>query len=346
MRYLITGTTGFKGSWLALWLTMGGHSVYGLSLPPNKKSHFNLLGLEKNLTENIYIDIRDKINVENYIKRVKPDVIFHLAAQSLVTHSYDYPRETFETNVIGTFNILEAATRADSTVGIVVVTTDKVYKNKEKNTGYIELDELGGHDPYSASKAMADLMVQSWFNSFGSTPPIAIVRAGNVVAGGDFAKDRIIPDIFNSIKSKQPLKVRHLNAVRPWQHVLDCLNGYKMAADYVVKQGKSDIWNFSPNDTEIKSVSDVLNVFQEKYNGELQWEVQQSTNFHETKNLLLNSKKAFIDLGWSNKLQFQSTLDLVDQWYTQYYNNNDVRNVSSLQIDYFESLSYPRSEGS
>jgi CDP-glucose 4,6-dehydratase len=222
MHYLLTGHTGFKGTWLSLLLSSAGHEVSGISLNPVEGSLFSRVRPRDLLNADVRLDIRDAAAVHEQIARIAPDVVIHLAAQPLVRESYRDPRGTFDTNVWGTINVLEATRRTESVQATLIVTTDKVYRNDGRSTGYVESDPLGGHDPYSASKAMADLATQSWRASYPGTP-IAIARAGNVIGGGDVSPDRLMPDLIAAFATGTPARIRNPRAIRPWQHVLDCL---------------------------------------------------------------------------------------------------------------------------
>ncbi|MFZ4497882.1 MAG: CDP-glucose 4,6-dehydratase, partial [Candidatus Nanopelagicales bacterium] len=230
MHYLVTGHTGFKGAWMTMWLTSQGHQVSGLALDPEPGALFETAKLHPLLAHDIRADIRDSANVMDALRVTAPDVVIHLAAQPLVRESYLNPRWTFETNVMGTMNVLEAVQQTPSVKTQLIITTDKVYRNVNQVAGYVEPDPLGGDDPYSASKAMADLLTHSWVTSFGG-PPTAVARAGNVIGGGDVCKDRLIPDVIAALASGKAPVLRYPNAVRPWQHVLDCINGYLMLVD-------------------------------------------------------------------------------------------------------------------
>ena len=224
MHFLITGHTGFKGAWLSMLLHARGHTVSGISLQPETNSLFIQANVQKFLERDIRCDINESSKLTSYFNETKPDVVIHLAAQALVRESYNNPITTFETNVMGTLNVMKASQQLRDLKGQLIVTTDKVYKNMNKTSGYVESEALGGQDPYSASKAMADIAAQSWLSSFDN-PPTAIARAGNVIGGGDICADRLIPDLIQSYSNGSKPKLRAPNSIRPWQHVLDCLNG-------------------------------------------------------------------------------------------------------------------------
>lgn len=315
MRYLITGHTGFKGSWLSLMLKELGHEVSGISLDPDEKSLFVQAELSGVFKHDIRSDIRNLESLRSHIVRVNPEVIIHLAAQPLVRYSYLYPLETFETNVIGTLNVLEASKDLNGLKATLVITTDKVYKNYGHLRGYLETDELGGDDPYSASKAAADIATQSWIKSFGKYP-IAIARAGNVIGGGDWATDRLIPDLVKSFSENKPALVRNPKSVRPWQHVLDCLNGYLALIDSMLKSGNSGEWNFGPDHNQKHTVRDVIEEFAQHFKIDCEpWTLDSQVNPSESNLLLLDSSKSRDQLNWMDHLDFKGSLSWTADWY-------------------------------
>ena len=335
MHYLITGHTGFKGSWLSLLLQMQGHIVSGVALDPQEKSLFNQAELSNIFENDVRLDIRKRVEIAQVIKKINPEVIIHLAAQPLVRESYKYPVETFDTNVLGTLNILEATKQLKNLKATLVITTDKVYKNHNHLRGYVETDELGGDDPYSASKAAADIATQSWIKSF-ATSPIAIARAGNVIGGGDWASDRIIPDLVDAFRANTSPAIRNPNAVRPWQHVFDCLNGYLMSIERMLDDGKSEIWNFGPLSDQIFTVQELAENFAHKFGIELDFvsEKELSSSPRETNYLSLDSTKARKLLGWNEKLDFQNALSWTAEWYKN-INDHAPRKVCTVQIQSF-----------
>ena len=315
MHYLITGHTGFKGSWLSLMLQMQGHEVSGIALDPSKKSLFNDADLGNIYKHDFRIDICDKSALSKAIKKINPDVIVHLAAQPLVRESYKIPVETFETNVIGTLNVLEATKALKNLKATLIITTDKVYKNKNLLTGYVETDELGGDDPYSASKAAADLATQSWVKSF-ATSPVAIARAGNVIGGGDWASDRIVPDLVNAYSNNEIPVLRFPEAIRPWQHVLDCLNGYIKLVEFMLSTGEGGEWNFGPDHNEKHAVVELVETFALAQNKrDKAWKIEEKEQPHEAGYLLLDSSKARVVLGWNDLLDFNSAVSWTSDWY-------------------------------
>lgn len=315
MHYLITGHTGFKGSWLSLMLKELGHEVSGYSLNPTDGSHFVLTGMESIFKHDFRNDIRSLVELEKAFAQSQPDVIVHLAAQPLVRESYAKPLETFDINVMGTLNVLEASKQIKALKAALVITTDKVYRNVNSLDGYIESDPLGGDDPYSASKAAADIAAQSWIKNYAQVP-MAIARAGNVIGGGDYATDRIVPDIINSFQNQKSIELRYPQAIRPWQHVLDCLNGYMHLLDAMLTKGTTGEWNFGPEDSEKHSVSDLVNEFSQYWNIENPWLKSKIEHLDEAGYLLLNSNKARSSLNWSDLLDFTETVRWTNDWYT------------------------------
>ena len=340
MHYLVTGHTGFKGSWLSLMLQMQGHTVSGISLDPLEKSLFNQAKLSNVFQNDLRIDIRNSAELSRAVKKIDPEVIIHLAAQPLVRESYRDPVGTFETNVLGTLNLLEATKALSNLCATLVITTDKVYKNHNHLRGYIETDELGGDDPYSASKAAADIATQSWVKSFATTP-VAIARAGNVIGGGDWATDRIIPDLVNAYSSKQTPTLRFPHAIRPWQHVLDCLNGYMKLVDSMNGNGVSGEWNFGPDLNDKHEVLDLVKAFAKAWGvheNDSAWTIEETEQPHEAGYLLLDSSKARKSLGWSDELSFSDSIDWTANWFKASQTNNPLQ-VTANQIENFLAIS-------
>jgi CDP-glucose 4,6-dehydratase len=332
-RVLLTGHTGFKGSWLALWLKSLGAKVTGLALPPESTpSHWNLLNLdidEKN------IDIRDAKAVKDVVSSSSPEIVFHLAAQSLVRRSYRDPLETWATNVLGSANVLEACRQTQGVYAIVVITTDKCYENQEQEWGYRESDRLGGYDPYSASKAGAELVVSSYrdafFNQVGS-PLLSSARAGNVIGGGDWSEDRLIPDLVRSINDSKTLEVRYPDATRPWQHVLECLSGY-LGLGQKMMEGKKEFaqaWNFGPDNDGNHKVKDVLSGFKERW-PVFDWQLTGHLQPHEAKLLQLDSTKARQQIGWRPVWSFDESLNATVDWYRTEMEKNSITSLDQLQ---------------
>ena len=336
MHFLITGHTGFKGAWLSLILRQQGHLVSGISLKPEVGSLFERAEIGKLLEKDIRCDIRESAKLSGHFKEVNPDVVIHLAAQALVRESYKNPMDTFETNVIGTLNVLKASEQISDLKAQLIITTDKVYKNMSKTTGYLETDALGGQDPYSASKAMADIAAQSWISSF-KNPSTAIARAGNVIGGGDVCADRLIPDLISSYSSGLVPKLRAPNSVRPWQHVLDCLNGYLMLVDALIQKNADGAWNFGPDEKQSKTVADVANIAGALWGVENSWENDLESHPHEAPKLVLNSGKARTQLGWSDKLSFEESVEWTINWHKNVMAGHDPLEETLKNIRHYES---------
>lgn len=323
-KVLVTGHTGFKGSWMTFWLNKLGAQVAGFSLAPeNSPNLYELLNLE-NSCESYIGDIRNADVIKKRITAFKPDIIFHLAAQSIVIKSYTDPVYTWQTNVMGTINLLEACRELEHNCSVVVITTDKVYENKEQLDGYREKDHLGGYDPYSSSKAGAELVVSSWRRSFfqqKTNLKLASARAGNVIGGGDWTDNRIIPDIFRYKQKGQTLPVRNPNAVRPWQHVLESLHGYLTLAELMHTNDDEQYqsaFNFGPNKNSIKSVEQLLDEAIKVTN--IDWEnTQKEGQLHEATLLTLSIEKASEILKWNPKWDFETSIKRTIQWYDRFY---------------------------
>ena len=338
LHYLITGHTGFKGAWLAMWLTHEGHEVSGLSLVPVPGALFETARVTELLKHDIRGDIRDLSVVKEALNLVKPDVVFHLAAQPLVRESYQDPRGTIETNVIGTMNLLSAVAETPSVKAHIVITTDKVYKNIDQIWGYKEIDPLGGDDPYSASKAMADILTQSWIKSFGG-PPTAIARAGNVIGGGDVCKDRLLPDLINAYAKGDIPELRFPNAVRPWQHVLDCLNGYRTLSNELLNGKGQGEWNFGPDTDSFVPVGQVASLVAEMYGiSDQGWTVTSEPQPHEANLLSLDARKAELELNWHNKLGFQEAVRWTVDWNIGNSISKSSRDICINQISDFKKI--------
>ena len=341
-KVLITGHTGFKGSWLSAWLLMMGSEVCGFSKDiPTKPSNFESIKI-KNKIKNYNGDIRDINKLKKVIKDFKPEIVFHLAAQSLVRKSYKEPLLTFETNIMGTLNVLESIKESSCIKAAVIITSDKAYRNQEWLWGYRESDPLGGEDPYSASKGSAELVINSYCKSFFQDGPfIASTRAGNVIGGGDWADDRIIPDAVRAWTKKKPVLIRNPDSTRPWQHVLEPLSGYLWLGKLLYEQGKTfsgHAYNFGPSNMDNYSVKDVLDCIK-KYWNNAGWLVKKNnSDAKEAALLKLSCDKAVSKLGWKSILSFEETIKITTSWYKSYYEhkNNDMIDFSFKQIKLYE----------
>lgn len=339
---LITGHTGFKGSWLAHWLLSRGAEVHGLALAPDTSpALFDQLGLAARL-DHALGDIRNEAVVRRRVAEVQPDVVFHLAAQPLVRRSYREPVATFATNVMGTAHLLDAVRELAREVALVVVTTDKVYENDEREHAYRETDRLGGHDPYSASKAACELVAESYRKSFfgDGRVRLATARAGNVIGGGDWAEDRLIPDLVRAAISGTPLVVRNPDAVRPWQHVLDPLAGYIRLAEKLAQgaPGATDAFNFGPGATEQHRVREVLEVATGHWPCSWQ-ETSDPGAPHEAGQLTLATEKVKATLGWAPRWSFEHAVRHTIAWYRAVQEGADPVAVTTGQIEAFEGAS-------
>lgn len=340
-RVLITGDTGFKGSWLSLWLLQHGAIVHGYALPPDGPNcHFSSLNLGS-LIRHEDGDIRDKEHLFTYFGDVQPECVFHLAAQALVRRSYREPKETFDTNIGGSINVLECVRATPSVRALVYITSDKCYLNREVNAGYKEDDRLGGHDPYSASKAAAELVFAAYNESFYKNRPsfgAASARAGNVIGGGDWSEDRIIPDCVRALNSDLPIVLRNPLATRPWQHVLEPLSGYITLGASLLQNPASAIgsWNFGPSEISVHSVEDVarecINVWG---SGTVSIE-RNSEQLHEAMLLQLNCDKAHEQLRWSPRWDFTRTIRETISWYRATCEGQLAIGISSKQLKDYE----------
>ena len=338
-RIFLTGHTGFKGAWLSHWLNIMGAKVAGFSLKPEKESLFNILDLSSELEKSSFADIRDVALLEKAVKDFQPEIIIHMAAQALVRSSYFDPRTTYETNVIGTLNIFEAARKSGSVKAIVNITTDKCYENKEINYAYQEDDALGGHDPYSSSKACAEILTSSYRRSFLQKEGISLasVRAGNVIGGGDFSVDRIIPDIFCSIREGKKVELRSPKALRPWQHVMEPLSGYLILAKNLYEKGEifSKSYNFGPNSDAEKDVETLTKTFIQKI-GIGAYKINSNADLHEAGILKLDNNRSKKELNWQPKLSFDEAILWTADWYKNYLEKkSDVKKFTTNQIENF-----------
>lgn len=346
LRTFITGYTGFKGSWLALWLHTLRAKLYGYALVAPEPNHFTFIKAREFFEQEWIADINDYNILESALVQADPEIIFHLAAQPLVRYSYKEPVYTFQTNAIGTLNILNISRKLKNLKAIVIVTTDKVYDNKEWLYAYRESDRLGGYDPYSASKACAEIITDSMRKSFfhpenygkSHNVLIATARAGNVIGGGDWSEDRLIPDLIRGITSGSKTHIRNPNATRPWQHVLEPLMGYLMLGEKLLN-GKKEFatsFNFGPNLENNLSVQEMLEIAQSKWN-KIQYEIHKDSNApHEANLLMLDSTKAQRMLGWSPVWNCIDAVQHTMDWYREFYENNQV--VSTIQMQEYQKL--------
>jgi CDP-glucose 4,6-dehydratase len=335
-RVLITGHTGFKGGWISIWLQRLGASVAGYSLPTaTDPSLFELAEVSRDMRSETG-DVRDLEHVSRFVSEFKPDVIIHMAAQSLVRPSYADPIETFATNVMGTVNVLEAARRSESVRAVVNVTTDKCYENLERPEGYREDEPLGGHDPYSSSKACSELVNSSYRRSFSL--PVASARAGNVIGGGDWAEDRLLPDMMRSFMAGDSVAIRNPASTRPWQHVLEPLHGYLLLAERLYDSSAyAEAWNFGPDDDDAKPVEWLADHVCELWGSTASWSYTAKANqLHEAGFLRLNCDKSKSRLGWQPRMNLERALSWTVDWYKYMQDGNDIRAFTEEQISNYE----------
>ena len=335
-RVFLTGHTGFKGSWLALWLQSMGAEVHGYALnPPTEPNLYTIARVEEGMETSVINDIRDIAAITNAMQSASPEIVLHLAAQPLVRYSYANPVETYAVNVMGTINLLEAVRTTSSVRAVVIVTTDKCYENRECIQAYCENEPMGGHDPYSSSKACVEILTSAWRRSYLEKNQVAVatVRAGNVIGGGDWAPDRLIPDFMRAIDRNKTLRVRSPEAVRPWQHVLEPLSGYLRLAECLLTEGCSyaEAWNFGPVDEDDRSVRWIVERLVASSPGAT-WEPEQEPQPHEALYLKLDSSKARARLGWSPHWRLETALDKTIEWHSDWRQGKDVRDVSLAQI--------------
>jgi CDP-glucose 4,6-dehydratase len=342
-RVLVLGHTGFKGAWLSLWLRRMGANVSGCALPADNMSLFNAAGMEA-FVDNHYADIRDRDSVMTVMKAVQPEVVFHLAAQSLVRLSYLEPVETYATNVMGTVHVLAAVSAIASVGATIVVTSDKCYENKDELRAYREDEPMGGHDPYSSSKGCAELVTAAWRKSFrpaaGRRLGIASARAGNVIGGGDWATDRLIPDCVRALKSGRAIGIRNPDSVRPWQHVLDPLCGYLVLAERLTAEPEAygEAWNFGPVDEDARPISWIADRLVKTWGGSARWEKVAGDELHEAKYLKVDSSKARNRLQWRQGLRLAGALDWTLDWYKSFLGGGPALPLTEQQIERYRGL--------
>ncbi|HBE18017.1 MAG TPA: CDP-glucose 4,6-dehydratase [Cyanobacteria bacterium UBA11149] len=346
-KVLITGHTGFKGSWLSIWLQSLGAKTIGYALPPpTEPSLFKLANVAEGMVS-IVGDVRDLANLKEIMAQHQPEIVFHMAAQPLVHYSYHHPVETYTTNIIGTVNVLEAVRHTPSVRTVVSITSDKCYQNKEWVWGYRENETLGGKDPYSSSKACAEIVISAYRDSYFSPPDyhrhqvaLASVRAGNVIGGGDWAANRLIPDIIQSFTIGQSVLIRNPHATRPWQHVLQPLSGYLSVAEYLWKYGVkyAEAWNFGPNEDDAKPVAWIVEELTKLWGNGASWELDKGQHPHEDTYLKLDCSKAKSQLGWQPTLSLVETLEWIVEFYQGYLNKENIRELVEDQIKRYQRL--------
>jgi CDP-glucose 4,6-dehydratase len=336
-KVFLTGHTGFKGSWFSLMLNLLGAKVYGYSLKPNKKLNlYNLFKLKKNIHSSVIGDIRNYAKLKQSMLKASPDFIVHMAAQPLVLDSYDLPKKTYEVNTIGTMNILNIIHETNISKYNLIVTTDKVYENDNKNIFYKEIDKLGGNDPYSSSKACAELVTQAYNKSFFKKKKIFAVtaRAGNIIGGGDFSKNRLLPDFFRSLSGKKNMTLRNPKSIRPWQYVLEPLYGYLLILMKLhSKKNVSDetSFNFGPKKINNIKVEHVIDLINREFKNSVKIK-KKNINKYESKILMLNSNKSKKILNWESKINIENSIKLIASWHKDFLSNTDILRISKEQI--------------
>ena len=346
-RVLITGHTGFKGSWLSLWLQNAGAHVTGYSLlPPTQPSMFDIAKVAQGMNSNIG-DVRDQPHLEKILTENQPEIIIHMAAQALVRLSYHNPVETYSTNVMGTIHLLEAVRKTPSVRAVVNVTSDKCYENREWPWGYRENEAMGGFDPYSNSKGCAELVTSAYRSSFFNVSvdnkmvALASARAGNVIGGGDWAADRLIPDIIQAITDNRPVKIRNPHAIRPWQHVLEPLCGYMCLAQKLYEQGTdyAEAWNFGPNENDTKPVQWIVEQLIQIWGGDARWDIDKNEYPHEAHYLKLDCSKSKMRLDWEPRWSLTEALAGIVDWQKAYQSGINMREFSLGQIAHYSEKS-------
>ena len=343
-KIFLTGHTGFKGSWLSLWLASMGAKVVGYALAPNTKPNlFEVLAIDSLIEKSHIADIRDLTNLQKAMSEAKPDVVIHMAAQPLVRYSYANPVETYAINVMGTVHVLESTRAIDSVRATVVVTTDKCYENKEWVWGYRENEPMGGYDPYSNSKGCSELVTsayrQSYFSNPNSNNKVASARAGNVIGGGDWSEDRLIPDAIKAFEANKPMPIRNPLATRPWQHVLEPLSGYLILAQALYEKGSSfaSSWNFGPRDEDNRAVQEVVDLLISGWGDTARWEKEGSEHPHEAHLLKLDCSKARTQLGWIPKWSLETATQKIIQWQKAFQAKENMQELSLAQINHYMS---------
>jgi CDP-glucose 4,6-dehydratase len=343
----LTGHTGFKGGWLSLWLSSMGAKVTGYALAPNTAPNFfKESQVESDLEKSYIADIRDQQKLKKAMAEAEPEIVIHMAAQPLVRFSYANPIETYATNVMGTVNVLESIRSLACVRAAVIVTTDKCYENQGRNTGYREDEPMGGYDPYSSSKACAELVTSAYRQSYFSPEKfnqhrvaVASVRAGNVIGGGDWSEDRLIPDAIKAFEAGDPLIIRNPFATRPWQHVLEPLSGYLVLAQALYQEGAkfNGGWNFGPRNEDARPVMEVVNLLIEGWKSAASWRQDQSEQPHEAHSLRLDCSKAREHLGWTPKWNLEQAIDMISQWHSSHSHKNNMHDFSLQQIACYQN---------
>jgi CDP-glucose 4,6-dehydratase len=341
-RVLVTGITGFKGAWLGLWLSDLGAIVRGYALPPSTSpSLFDLAGLRRRV-DWVEGDVRERSRVVQEVGAWRPEIVFHLAAQSLVRASYEQPAETFETNVMGTVNVLEAVRASDEVRAVVIVTSDKCYENREWDWPYRENDRLGGHDPYSSSKACAEIVTASYWRSLlkDASVGVATARAGNVIGGGDWARDRLVPDVVSALANGTSPRIRNPRSIRPWQHVLEPLSGYLLLAERLFSEHQtlSESWNFGPNPDAVQTVSAVADAICGAWGEGASWPRDEVPQPHEAGILTVDSSKARRRLAWRPRLDYTDAVGWTVEWYKAHAAGADMADQTRRQLQRFQEL--------
>ena len=340
-KVFITGNTGFKGSWISLWLGQLGAKVTGYALEaPTNPSIFQITEVDKALVDSIHGDMRDAAALTSAMREAEPEVVIHMAAQSLVRDSYTDPVGTYSTNVMGTVNLLEAVRKTPSVNAVLNITSDKCYENKEWIWGYRENEAMGGYDPYSSSKGCAELVTSAYRRSFLQDAGIALAtaRAGNVIGGGDWAKDRIVPDAISAFIENRPLIIRNPMATRPWQHVLEPLSGYLTLCQQLINHPEeyAEGWNFGPNDEDVQPVSSLADTMVKLWGDNAQWQLDDGAHPHEARYLKLDCTRAKTQLKWKPIWGLDHALDETVRWYKSWHNQDDMYGLTVRQIESYQ----------
>ncbi len=345
-RVFLTGHTGFKGSWLSVWLVSMGARVTGFSLPPNTEpSLFKILGVEHQVDTSVQGNINDLDSLSKAIRASAAEIVIHMAAQPLVRYGYANPLETYTTNVLGTAHVLEVVRQMPDVRAVLVVTTDKCYENKEQGEQFQELDPLGGYDPYSSSKACAELVTSAYRQSYftakkdGGYTAIATARAGNVIGGGDWSSDRLIPDAIRAFNRNESVTIRNPQAIRPWQHVIEPLSGYLLLLENLYRHGNqfASAWNFGPQDSDTRSVSSVIELMATRWHKPASWTLIGTEQPHEAQLLRLDCSKAHDKLRWHQRWSLEVTIEKIAAWHQSHDEQKDMLEISLAQIEQYQA---------